>query len=316
MYDRLLHRRVARDTACLRWLERHLHPKGLQCPRCGTCERLLAQRPAPFPACRCRQCVRLYTVLTGTDFAKTRQTPAKLVLILRGIAQGETTARLARELGLFYKQMHTLRQRAQGNLYERLPNEPMTGTQFEADELYQKCGERRDEHRHLADPPRCRANKVRDHGTYANDWPPIFSIVGRTTGEVRYFVEETADGATCQGVIRSSVPRERTVLYTDEWGGSWSVEKQMKLSHGSVKHSEKEWAQDDDADGQQELHCNRCQGTGAELRTCLRVFRGVHKYSVADYVSTYETMLNAKRITPVVVQWMYRSIPDTHSRYR
>src|SRR5690349_23502364 len=119
------------DGACLCWLERHLHPEGLRCPRCGTQERRPAQRAAAFPGYRCQQCDRFYTVLTGTVFAKTRQTPAKLVLILRGIAKGETTARLARELGLSYKQLHTLRKRVQGNLYETLPTQPMSGKQFE-----------------------------------------------------------------------------------------------------------------------------------------------------------------------------------------
>src|SRR5437867_4391395 len=93
------------EDACLHWLERHLHPGGLHCPRCGAHERRIALRPAAFPAYRCKQCDRFYTVLTGTCFTKTRQTPAKLVLILRGIAKGESTAWLARELGLSYKQM-------------------------------------------------------------------------------------------------------------------------------------------------------------------------------------------------------------------
>jgi transposase-like protein len=139
--------------------------------------------------------------------------------------------------------------------------------------------------------------------------------VERTTGEVRYFVEETADAATCQRVIRSSVPRHGTVLYTDEWGGYWSVEQKLKLKHGRVKHGAKEWARDDDGDGKREVHCNSCEGAGAGLRTYLRAFRGVHKYYLADYVATYETMLNAKRITPAVVQRMCRSIPDAHSSY-
>jgi transposase-like protein len=145
------------DDACLQWLERHLQPAGLGCPRCGARERRVAQRPAAFPGYRCKQCDRFYTVLTGTVFEKTRQTPAKLVLILRGIAKGETTARLARELGLSYKQMHTLRKRVQGNLYETLPTEPMAGQQFEADELYQNAGEKRRQ----APPSRRSAPKAR-----------------------------------------------------------------------------------------------------------------------------------------------------------
>src|SRR3954468_20142906 len=103
------------EDACLAWLEKHLHPTGLRCPRCGDPKRRPARRAAAFLAYRCKQCDRFYTVLTGTCFGKTHQTPAKLVLILRGIAKGECTARLARELGVCRRQMHTIRQRVQRN---------------------------------------------------------------------------------------------------------------------------------------------------------------------------------------------------------
>ena len=131
------------EDACLAWLEKHLYPEGLHCPRCGAPERRPARRAAAFPAYRCQQCDRFYTVLTGTVLAKTHQTPAKLVLILRGIAKGESTARLARELGLCRRQMHTIRHRVQGNLYASLPTTAMADGVFEADELYQNAGEKR-----------------------------------------------------------------------------------------------------------------------------------------------------------------------------
>jgi hypothetical protein len=65
------------------------------------------------------------------------------VLLLRGIAKGEPTARLARELGLSRKQLHTLRQRIQGNLNTTAPTDVMRGTAFEADELYHNAGEKK-----------------------------------------------------------------------------------------------------------------------------------------------------------------------------
>ena len=131
------------DGICLIWLERHLHPNGWYCPRCGSRERRLFRQQPPFPAYRCRGCDGYYTLLTGTAFAKTRQCPATLVLLLRGIAKGEPTARLARELGLSRKQVHTLRQRVQANLNATAPTDVMGGTAFEADELYQNAGEKK-----------------------------------------------------------------------------------------------------------------------------------------------------------------------------
>ena len=119
------------DSLSLTWLERHLHPGGLHCLRCGSMARRLFRDQGYFPAYRCRA------------FAKTRQQPATLVLLLRGIAKGEPTARLARELGLSRKQLHTLRQRIQTNLNVTVPTTVMTGTAFEADELYQNAGEKK-----------------------------------------------------------------------------------------------------------------------------------------------------------------------------
>jgi transposase-like protein len=129
------------DSTCLLWLERHLHPDGLACPHCHRSERRLFRQQGAFPAYRCRACDGYYTLLTNTVFEKTHQRPATLVLLLRGIAKGEPTARLARELGISRKQLHTLRQRVQTNLHHTAPVDVMTGTTFEADELYQNAGE-------------------------------------------------------------------------------------------------------------------------------------------------------------------------------
>jgi transposase-like protein len=131
------------DAACSAWLEQYLHPTGLVCPRCHDTERRLFRRHAFFPTYRCRACQRTYTLLTGTVFEKTRQRPAKIVLLLRGIAKGESTARLARELEIGRKRLGTLRHQIQTNLYDSLPAEVMNGTAFEADELYQNAGEKK-----------------------------------------------------------------------------------------------------------------------------------------------------------------------------
>jgi transposase-like protein len=131
------------DSICTLWLERYLHPQGLTCPHCGSCARRLLRAQEHFPAYRCRACDGYYTLLTGTVFEKSRQRPATLVLLLRGIAKGEPTARLARELGLSRKQLHVLRRRIQANLNDTAPNGVMSGTAFEADELYQSAGEKK-----------------------------------------------------------------------------------------------------------------------------------------------------------------------------
>jgi transposase-like protein len=153
------------DSICTLWLERHLHPEGLRCPGCGSMERRLFRDQGHFPAYRCRGCRGYYTLLTGTAFAKTRQRPATLVLLLRGMAKGEPTARLARELGLSRKQLHTLRQRIQANLNATAPTDVMTGTAFEADELYQNAGEKKHppSRSHRSPPSTCQSAQGTRH---------------------------------------------------------------------------------------------------------------------------------------------------------
>ena len=131
------------DQACTRWLEEQLHPEGLKCPHCHSERRRTARRQGPFTGYRCQACDRYYTLLSGTIFAKTRQSPPHLVLLLRGVAKGESTARLARELELSRKQAQTLRLRVQQNLYARQPQGVLPGGAFEADELYQNAGEKK-----------------------------------------------------------------------------------------------------------------------------------------------------------------------------
>jgi transposase-like protein len=128
------------DVTCTLWLERHLHPNGLRCPHCGHAERRLFRAQGHFPAYHCRGCEDCYTLLTGTVFANTRQRPTTLVLLLRGIAKGEPTARLAREVGLSRQQLHTLRQRIQTILNATAPMAVMVGAAFEAAVPASLCG--------------------------------------------------------------------------------------------------------------------------------------------------------------------------------
>jgi transposase-like protein len=128
------------EEASTIWLERNLHPNGLRCPRCQCMDRRVARRGS-FTGYRCKACDRYYTMLTRTIFEKTRQKPSRLVLIPRGIAKGEPTARLARELVISRKHMHEIRHRVQQNLLGRLPAGVREDeVQFEADELYQNAG--------------------------------------------------------------------------------------------------------------------------------------------------------------------------------
>jgi transposase len=166
-------------------------------------------------------------------------------------------------------------------------------------------------HRAPSDPPRRRANKRKEHGTYANDRPPSISVISRETGEQRFWVDDRADRRTCAALTAENVPAGRTRLYTDEWQsyrGSHAV-------HASVCHGVHEWARDDDGYSRREVHCNTCEGAGMALRSYLRIFRGVHKQYVHLYVATYEAMVNAKQVSPPLIRRMCIGDLSVHTGY-
>jgi transposase-like protein len=193
-------------AACTAWLERHLHPDGLCCPRCGSTKRRFFRQFRHFVGYRCHACQRPSTILTGTIFAKSRQSPATIVMMIRGGAKGEPMAQLARELPVSRTTMHRIRQGMQDNVNETVPTAPMEGQTFEGDERYQHAGEKGEPHREPDDPPRTRANQQPGHGTSATDRPPIIHVRCRETGEVRTWVCDHADQETCRAIVRSAIP--------------------------------------------------------------------------------------------------------------
>lgn len=80
-------------------------------------------------------------------------------------------------------------------------------------------------------------------------------------------------------------------LYTDE-SKAYNGVLSSGRKHSTVKHSEKEYARDDDGDGINEVHCNSCEGLWTGVRNFIRIFRGVHKRWLAQYIATFENSYN------------------------
>jgi len=131
------------EQACYGFLIDALHPHGLRCPDCGS-HRYTVHRAHREPVLdyRC-PCGRVFNAWTGTLLQGTQRTPAQIVLIVRGIAQGTPTAKLARELGCSRRHLLDLRHRLQHLAWVRLPRAPLPDAQAEADELFQNAGEKR-----------------------------------------------------------------------------------------------------------------------------------------------------------------------------
>lgn len=128
------------------WMQKHFHPGGLKCPSCDKgvkrARRFGQTKRSRVTAYRCCVCQTVYTVYSGTVFANKHLRPAQAVLLLRGICKGESTAGLARELGLSYDTVHHLRQRIQANAVALQPDTPVPDQVTETDEMYQNAGEK------------------------------------------------------------------------------------------------------------------------------------------------------------------------------
>jgi transposase-like protein len=116
------------EDACFDFLFSLLHPDGLSCPN---------QHQLPIDQCphnrlrnpiydyRCRTCGAVFNIFTGTMWSKTRFRCSTIVLILRGIAQGETTSQLARELGIDRTHLLDRRHQIQAVLLQQLGFSPL-----------------------------------------------------------------------------------------------------------------------------------------------------------------------------------------------
>jgi transposase-like protein len=152
------------------------------------------------------------------------------------------------------------------------------------------------------DPPRRRGNRAPGHGTWEGDRPPVCGVVGREGGAVRLSVEEHADGATLNRVVREAV-EPPAVVDTDDWRGYDRV-AETGCDRAVVCHAAGEWARDDDGDGVREVHVNTMEGLWTGLRNFLRMFRGVNKKSLYQYVAVFEWGYNIDRVTPEFVRAM------------
>jgi transposase-like protein len=74
------------------WGEKYFPPHGLRCPRCAARRdqaREFRRRKGGFVAYRCHKGQRTYTLSTGALFAGSNVEPRWVVLVGRGVGQGE-----------------------------------------------------------------------------------------------------------------------------------------------------------------------------------------------------------------------------------
>ncbi len=132
---------------CVAWLEHHFHPTGLRCPHCATprdAARLFRiNAGSGLPVYRCHRCQGIYNLYSGTVFAGSHLVPEHVVLLVRGVLQGQPSAHLAREIGLTEKTVLKWRHRLQARAEQLQPDTPLPDQATESDEMFQNAGEKR-----------------------------------------------------------------------------------------------------------------------------------------------------------------------------
>ena len=286
------------EQKCCDFLLITLHPEGLCCPHGhpladGQCPHMRDR--APVVDYRCRTCGAVFNLFTGTVWAGTHYSCPKIVLILRGFAQGTPTLQLADELTCDYGTLLDYRHEMQAAALQGQDTSPLPDAVTEGDEMFQNAGEKGTPHDSPNDPPRRRANNRRGIGTMENDRPPIQGVVGRENGQIRLTVCDNTRQETIQPKVEAKT-KEGATVYTDE-SSAYNRISDSGREHGTVCHSMREYARDDDSDGFCEVHCNTMEGIWTGLRNFLRPFRGVHKKYLAQYVAMFQWAHNLKRVT-------------------
>src|SRR3954466_9406539 len=302
------------EDACFRFLLDLFHPEGLHCPRCHARDGFTIHRFVREPVLdhRCTSCGRVFNAWTGTAFQGTHYRPSTLILIIRGFARGVSTAQLARELGCSRRNLLKLRHKYQAMSKSGLDRGPLKDTEVESDEMYQNAGEKDVPHLDPDDPPRRRANKTRGQGTMENDRPPVVGVVGRQSGEGRFEVVDNADQETLDNIVTTTTNTGATV-YSDDWSG-YNHLPELGRKHSTVCHApaQREWARDDDGDGVREVHVNTLEGIWTGVRNFLRIFRGVNKAYLGQYVGIFEWGYKFKAVTLEFLRAFLGIKPDTN----
>jgi transposase-like protein len=136
------------DTdASVAWIERHFHPDGFGCPHCraplSEARRFRTNCASGLAVYRCRRCQGVYTLYSKTLFEGCQLLPAQVVLLLRGVFQGQASAHLARELGLTEKTVLKWRHRLQVQAQAIQPQTALPDPATESDEMFQNAGEKK-----------------------------------------------------------------------------------------------------------------------------------------------------------------------------
>lgn len=134
----------------------------------------------------------------------------------------------------------------------------------------------------------------------------MVGTAGRESGQFRLDVTKSNSINDLQPHV-DAYSRKGCTVNTDEWGGYNRVADSGR-QHVTVCHTpgKRIWAKDIDGDGVREVHVNTIEGSWTGLRNFLRMFRGVSKHYLHQYVSIHEWAANIKKVSVEFLRAMCR----------
>ncbi len=134
-------------NACIKWIQEHFHPDGQKCLHCQAgfdqSRWFRKTKRSKLDVRRCKNCQGLYNLYSGTVFEGRNFRPEQTVLFIRGICQSQSTAQLARELGISRTMATEVRHKIQANAARNQPQTPLDDLEVEVDEMFQNAGEKK-----------------------------------------------------------------------------------------------------------------------------------------------------------------------------
>ena len=248
---------------------------GLYCPHCRSESVINYGSYRLFQRYQCKDCGRTFNDKTGTIFAHAKIGLGTLFFAFYSLLRFNTSIRqLDAETDVSYR---SLRQRVEQ--FAKTLDAPvlnLTGP-VEIDEVYVTAGLKG---RERDSRSRSRGLSKRGRGNYAEDKPPVFTLVDRGSGQ-RYAVPaKSADESTVR-LLLGDPEEESLTVYTDGFRAYDPLEDDENYQREAVIHGEGEYV-----DGN--AHVNTCESHASLVRRWLSPHRGVSKDKLTPYLRAFQ----------------------------
>lgn len=261
----------------LRW------PNGPFCPHCGGTDKIYAykgkaHRPGVY---KCGSCRKQFTVTVGTLFERSK-VPLNLwlmaVYLMCSSKKGISSHQLHRMLDVTYKTAWFMTHRIREAMKDPVFTGQMGGNggEVEVDETF--WGNKKP--------------KGQKKGRGFHHKEKIFSLVDRTTGEVRSFHVERVNIKTLLPIMKEQIAKD-TKIYTDEAAvyvlGRPPMGEHFE-SHEYVRHTKGEYVRG-------RIHTNTIEGYFSILkRGLVGTFHHVSRQHLRRYIGEFDFRYNNRKI--------------------